>query len=103
MSQESESPALHPEREALELVPESMAQVYKIMPLALRGNVLIVAASAPNDNLEGDLTSMLHLDSMEVVPATRDQVQKAITKYYDDPDEGEEPPDTLPWEYGDEE
>ena len=67
---------------ALELVPQTMADVYKIIPISLKDNVLTVAMADPqNLGALDDLRSMLGVDVRGAVSNARD-VEAAIARQY---------------------
>ncbi len=66
----------------LELVPQTMAELYKIMPVSLRNDVLTVAMAEPqNLGALDDLRNFLGYDVRGAV-ASQTDVMKAIEKYY---------------------
>ncbi|MCY2964489.1 MAG: ATPase, T2SS/T4P/T4SS family [Planctomycetota bacterium] len=68
----------------LELVPETMASIYKIMPVSLKNNVLTVAMADPqNIAALDDLRNFLGYDVRGAVASPAD-VQAAIERYYAD-------------------
>jgi type IV pilus assembly protein PilB len=68
----------------LELVPETMASIYKIMPVSLKNNVLTVAMADPqNLGALDDLRNFLGYDVRGAVASPAD-VQAAIERYYAD-------------------
>jgi type IV pilus assembly protein PilB len=68
----------------LELVPETMASIYKIMPISLKNNVLTVAMADPqNLGALDDLRNFLGYDVRGAV-ASPAEVQAAIERYYAD-------------------
>lgn len=71
----------------LELVPETMASLYKIMPIALKDNVLTVAMADPqNIAALDDLRNFLGYDVRGAV-SNELHVQQAIERYYADKEE----------------
>ena len=67
---------------ALELVPQTMADVYKIVPISLKDNVLTVAMADPqNLGALDDLRSMLGVEVRGAVSNARD-VEAAIARQY---------------------
>jgi type IV pilus assembly protein PilB len=71
----------------LELVPETMASIYKIMPVSLKNNVLTVAMADPqNIGALDDLRNFLGYDVRGAVSTPAD-VQAAIERYYADKQE----------------
>jgi type IV pilus assembly protein PilB len=71
----------------LELVPETMASIYKIMPISLKNDVLTVAMADPQ-NLAAldDLRNFLGYDVRGAVSNPAD-IQEAIERYYADKQE----------------
>jgi type IV pilus assembly protein PilB len=66
----------------LELVPQTMAELYKIMPISLVNDVLTVAMADPqNVAALDDLRNFLGFDIRGAVSSEAD-VEKAITRYY---------------------
>jgi type IV pilus assembly protein PilB len=71
----------------LELVPETMASIYKIMPVSLKNNVLTVAMAEPqNIAALDDLRNFLGYDVRGAVSNPAD-IQAAIERYYADKQE----------------
>src|SRR5262249_24409713 len=72
-----------PQPEALQLVPETMATVYKILPLAFRDKVLTVAMGDPS-NLPAidDLRNLLGISEVLVQLAPVKWITEGITKSY---------------------
>jgi type IV pilus assembly protein PilB len=68
----------------LELVPQTMSEIYKIMPISLKDSVLTVAMSEPQ-NLEAldDLRNFLGYEVRGAVSNAKD-VETAISRYYAD-------------------
>ncbi|MFN8707818.1 MAG: pilus assembly protein PilB, partial [Planctomyces sp.] len=68
----------------LELVPQTMAEVYKIMPVSLKNNVLTVAMAEPQNVASlDDLRNFLNLEVRGAVSTIAD-VEAAIARYYAD-------------------
>jgi type IV pilus assembly protein PilB len=68
----------------LELVPQTMAEVYKIMPVSLKNNVLTVAMAEPQNVASlDDLRNFLNLEVRGAVSTLAD-VEAAIARYYAD-------------------
>lgn len=68
----------------LELVPETMASIYKIIPVALKENTLTVAMADPqNVGALDDLRNFLGYDIRGAV-STVEHVEEAIARYYAD-------------------
>lgn len=71
----------------LELVPQTMADIYKIMPISIRDNVLTVAMADPqNIAALDDLRNMLGMDVRGAVSNHKD-VEAAIARHYADREE----------------
>lgn len=71
----------------LELVPQTMAEIYKIMPVSLRDDVLTVAMADPqNVAALDDLRNFLGNEVRGAV-STLAEVEEAIARYYADRDE----------------
>ncbi len=71
----------------LELVPETMASIYKIMPVSLKNDVLTVAMADPqNVAALDDLRNFLGFDVRGAV-SNEAHVQQAIERYYADKQE----------------
>ncbi|MCS7168631.1 MAG: type II secretion system ATPase GspE [Gemmatales bacterium] len=72
-----------PQPEAIQAVPETMASVYKVLPLTFRDNVLTVALSDPT-NLPAldDLRNFLGVKQVVPVLASAKALQEAIPKAY---------------------
>ena len=67
---------------ALELVPQTMADVYKIIPISLKDNVLTVAMADPqNLGSLDDLRSMLGVEVRGAVSNAKD-VEASIARHY---------------------
>jgi type IV pilus assembly protein PilB len=70
--------------QVLDMVPEAMATVYKIVPISFRNDVLTVAMSNPqNIAALDDLRNMLNLEVKGAVSNERD-VKAAIERFYAD-------------------
>lgn len=73
--------------QVLELVPQTMAEIYKIMPVSLRNDVLTVAMADPqNVGALDDLRNFLGNEVRGAVSSLAD-VEEAIARYYADRDE----------------
>ena len=71
----------------LELVPQTMAELYKIMPISLKNDVLTVAMADPqNVAALDDLRNFLGYDVRGAV-SSQDEVEQAIQRYYADAEE----------------
>lgn len=71
----------------LELVPETMASIYKIMPISLKNDVLTVAMADPqNVGALDDLRNFLGYDVRGAV-SNEIHIQQAIERYYADKQE----------------
>ena len=71
----------------LEIVPQTMAEIYKIVPISVRNEVLTVAMADPQ-NVEAldDLRNFLGYDVRGAVSNPQD-IEEAIAKYYADREE----------------
>jgi type IV pilus assembly protein PilB len=68
----------------LELVPQTMAELYKIMPISLKNDVLTVAMADPqNVSALDDLRNFLGYDVRGAV-SSQQEVEQAIERYYAD-------------------
>jgi type IV pilus assembly protein PilB len=72
-----------PQPEALQLVPETMASVYKVVPLAFKDKVLTIAIGDPN-NLAAldDLRNLLNITEVQAQLATPQAIADALGKIY---------------------
>ena len=71
----------------LELVPQTMAEIYRIMPVSLKNNVLTVAMADPqNVAALDDLRNFLGYEIRGAVSSGPD-VEAAIARYYADREE----------------
>jgi type IV pilus assembly protein PilB len=72
-----------PTPEALQLVPETMASVYKIVPLSLKDKVLTIAIGDPN-NLHAidDLRNLLSVSEVVAQLSTPAAIAEAMSKAY---------------------
>lgn len=76
------APGLHPSRAVLELIPEAVAREHTVLPLALHGPVLYVAATdAGNVFLRDKLTFIVNKD-IRLVEHPRAQLLHAIRQHY---------------------
>ena len=68
--------------ELLEMVPETMAQLYRVIPVQFKENLLTVATCDPqNLSIQDEMRTFLGYDIRTVV-ATEREIQKALDKYY---------------------
>jgi type IV pilus assembly protein PilB len=72
-----------PQNEAMTVVPETMAQVYKIVPISLKDNVLTVAMADPG-NLAAldDLRNFIGVKEVKAVIASLKAILEAIPRFY---------------------
>ena len=68
--------------DVLEIVSEPMAQLYRIVPLALEGNRLTIASAEPQKIQVADELRVLLGYDIKVCVSTEPEIQKAIEKYY---------------------
>jgi type IV pilus assembly protein PilB len=72
-----------PQAEAITLVPEPMATVYKILPLSYRDKVLTIALSDPHNMAAiDDLRNLLGISDVKAHLAPAKEVLEGITKAY---------------------
>jgi type IV pilus assembly protein PilB len=72
-----------PTPEALQLVPETMATVYKVLPLTVKDKVLTVVMGDPsNPAALDDLRNFLGVKEVKAVVAPPKIIEENITKYY---------------------
>lgn len=65
-------------------VPYSMANIYRVIPVSFRDDVLTIAMADPmNVQVLDDLRMMLHCEVQGAV-SNEEQIQRAIDKYYSD-------------------
>ncbi len=68
--------------QVLGAVPETMAQLYRVIPISLENNVLTIATCDPQKlSVEDELRTFLGFDVRSSVATERD-IQKALDKYY---------------------
>ncbi|MEM6979894.1 MAG: ATPase, T2SS/T4P/T4SS family [Planctomycetota bacterium] len=78
------------EPEVLERISETMAQLYRCVPIAFEGSKLTVATCDPqNLNIQDELRTFLGFD-IHVVVATERDINQTITKHYDSESESVE-------------
>jgi len=71
----------------LELVPQTMSELYKIMPVSLKGDTLTIAMADPqNVAALDDLRNFLGFDIRGAV-SSPDDVEQAIKRYYSEKEE----------------
>lgn len=74
----------------LELVPQTMSELYKIMPVSLKGDTLTIAMADPqNVAALDDLRNFLGFDIRGAV-SSPDDVEQAIKRYYSEKEESVE-------------
>ncbi|MCB9477369.1 MAG: type IV-A pilus assembly ATPase PilB [Deltaproteobacteria bacterium] len=69
--------------EVIKLVPQDIAEKYKLIPISRADNSLIVAMVDPSNILAIDDIKFLTGYSVEAVVATEDSIMNSIEKYYD--------------------
>jgi type IV pilus assembly protein PilB len=74
---------MRPTAEALQMVPETMATVYKILPLSVKDKVLTIAMGDPS-NLAAmdDLRNLLGIPEVQAQLASPKMIAEALTKAY---------------------
>jgi type IV pilus assembly protein PilB len=72
-----------PQSEAIQLVPETMAQVYKIVPISVKDNALTVAMADPG-NLAAldDLKNFIGVKDVKAVIASQKSILESIPRFY---------------------
>lgn len=65
------------------LVPKAIAQKHDIMPIELQGNTLFIATADPLDLIAIDDVRLQTGMNIEVGIATREQIRKTISRYYE--------------------
>src|SRR6266540_6695783 len=72
-----------PQAEALALVPETMASVYKILPISLKEKVLTIAIGDPN-NLTAidDLRNLLNVSEVQALLAPPKAINDLLPRFY---------------------
>jgi general secretion pathway protein E len=68
--------------EALQLIPESLARKYNVMPLAITGDALQVAIANGSDILTIETLTVLARRRVELVIASAVEIQEAINRNY---------------------
>jgi len=68
--------------EALQLVPESMSRRFNVIPVEIRGNVLVVAMANPNDILALEALQARCQMRIEPETASEEEIQEAIDLGY---------------------
>jgi type IV pilus assembly protein PilB len=68
--------------EVLDVVSEPMAQLYRVVPLELRGNRLTIVTAEPQKIQVADELRVLLGYDIHIVVTTEPEIQKAIDKYY---------------------
>jgi type IV pilus assembly protein PilB len=74
---------IKPQAEALALVPETMASVYKILPISLKDKVLTIAIGDPN-NLTAldDLRNLLNVSEVQALLAPAKAINDLMARFY---------------------
>ncbi|MFH0839327.1 MAG: type II secretion system ATPase GspE [Candidatus Omnitrophota bacterium] len=74
-------------KDVIEMIPASVAKVYKILPIEFKDNTLtVVMADALNVNVIDDLRFMLGV-AIKRVSATEEQIERSLKKYYETKEE----------------
>jgi type IV pilus assembly protein PilB len=73
-----------PTPEALTLVPETMASVYKVLPLSVKDGMLVVALADPSTNLSAldDLRNFLNIKEVQAAIAPQNAINDVLSKCY---------------------
>src|SRR5690625_1732768 len=71
------------EQESVQLISKELAKRHQVMPIRTEGNQLTVAMAAPMDYVA--IEELRMATGFQIVPgiATKDSLQRTITKYYD--------------------
>lgn len=71
------------DQETVQLVPQEVAKRYQVMPIRTEGNQLFVAMSDPMDYFA--IEELRMATGFQIIPAiaTKDELERAITKYYE--------------------
>ncbi|MHB1426724.1 MAG: GspE/PulE family protein [Gemmataceae bacterium] len=74
---------VRPQPEAIQAVNETMANVYKVLPLTFKDKVLTIAIGDPN-NLAAldDLRNLLNISEVQALLATSQSIAEALVKAY---------------------
>jgi MshEN domain len=75
-------PGLDPPPDVLRLIPESLARLYRILPIAFDGETITVATSSPNDLLFRDQLSLMLARGIKFVPAPPGVIEPALDRCY---------------------
>lgn len=73
---------VEPEKEALDLIPEDLARKYLVLPLRKEGKNMVLAMSNPHDSRAIEEINSLSELRVKPVVALKDEIVKAINKYY---------------------
>jgi len=74
---------IKPQTEATTLVPETMATVYKILPLSVKDKVLTIVTGDPaNRAALDDLRNFLGVSNVQAVVASPKSIEEAMTRFY---------------------
>jgi len=72
-----------PSPEALAMVPQTMAAVYKVMPLSVKDKVLTIVVSDPaNASAADDLRNLLNLNEVVVQLSTQEAMNECLERAY---------------------
>src|SRR5262249_32822126 len=72
-----------PQPEAIQVVPETMATVYKVLPLSFRDKILTVVMADPSNMAAlDDIRNFLGIDTVQCTVAPLKALEEAITKAY---------------------
>ncbi|MBI1913636.1 MAG: Flp pilus assembly complex ATPase component TadA [Planctomycetes bacterium] len=74
---------IKPQAEALALVPETMASVYKILPITLKDKVLTIAIGDPNNlTAVDDLRNLLSISEVVALLAPAKAINEYMVRFY---------------------
>jgi len=75
-------PGLDPPPEVLRLIPESLARLYRVLPVAFDGESITVATANPHDILFRDQLSLMLARGIKFVPAPPGAIESALDRCY---------------------
>ena len=78
----ADNPALNPSRAVLELIPESVARENNVLPLAVTGRVIHIAAADPSDVMLRDKLSFILNRDIRLIEFPRADILRAIRRLY---------------------
>lgn len=79
--------SIQPDKKVVNMISESVARKYNIIPVEIRINKILLAMSDPLDILAIDDVKIITGFDVEVAIASKSDIQNAINKYYDESEE----------------